>query len=85
MKMLKNWSGHQISELHYMKVKHFILECFYWRLYTANILNVKSTDICLFVGTSHQDQFKYSTDPIWQVAYKERIEPYLDNYALRYE
>ena len=32
-------------------------------------------------GTSHVDYFKYSTNPILQKAFKERIEPYLDEYA----
>ena len=43
---------------------------------------VEKTDfrIALTPGTSYEDSFKYSTDPIWQKAYSERIEPYLEEY-----
>ena len=36
--------------------------------------------IALIKGTSFDDSFKMSTDPIWQKAYSERIEPYMDQY-----
>ena len=32
-------------------------------------------------GSSYEDAFKYSTDPVWQKAYSDRIEPNLDEYA----
>ena len=41
--------------------------------------------IALIKGTAFEDAFKLSTDPIWQKAYSERIEPYLDQYAPFYE
>ena len=36
--------------------------------------------ISLFPGSSYMDAFKFSEDPDWQRAWKERLEPYLDNY-----
>ena len=47
---------------------------------------VENTDfrIAIIPGTSFEDAFKYSTDPIWQKAYKERIKPYLDEYMESY-
>ena len=41
--------------------------------------------IALIKGTSYDDAFKLSTDPIWQKAYSERIEPFLDQYSPFYE
>ena len=41
--------------------------------------------IALIKGTAFEDAFKLSADPIWQKAYSERIEPYLDQYAPFYE
>ena len=41
--------------------------------------------IGLVKGSSFEDAFKLSTDPIWQKAYSERIEPFLDQYAPFYE
>ena len=41
--------------------------------------------IALIKGTSYDDAFKLSTDPIWQKAYSERIEPFLDKYSPFYE
>ena len=36
--------------------------------------------ISLFPGSSYMDAFKFSEDPDWQRAWKERIEPYLNNH-----
>ena len=36
--------------------------------------------ISLFPGSSYMDAFKFSEDPDWQRAWKQRLEPYLDNY-----
>ena len=36
-------------------------------------------------GTSFEDAFKLSTDPIWQKAYSERIAPFFYQYAPFYE
>ena len=41
--------------------------------------------IGLIKGTSIEDSFKVSTDPIWQKAYSERIKPFLDQFAPFYE
>ena len=41
--------------------------------------------IALIKGTHIEAAFKLSTDPIWQKAYSERIEPFLDQYAPFYE
>ena len=36
--------------------------------------------ISLFPGSAYMDSFKFSEDPDWQRAWKQRLEPYLDNY-----
>ena len=36
--------------------------------------------LALTPKASYEDDFKYSTDPLWQKIYKERIEPYLQEY-----
>lgn len=41
--------------------------------------------IGLIPGTSYEDTFKLSLDPIFQRAYSERISPYLEEYAPFYE
>ena len=41
--------------------------------------------IALIKGTAFEDAFKLSTDPIWQKAYSERIEPYFDQYEPFFE
>ena len=43
---------------------------------------VKNTPyrILLIPGTSFEDSFKYSKDPVWQTAFKNRIEPYLSEH-----
>ena len=41
--------------------------------------------IALIKGTSFEDAFKLSPDPIWRKAYSERIEPFLDQYLPFYE
>ena len=41
--------------------------------------------IGLIPGTSYEDTFKLSLDPIFQRAYSERIAPYLEEYAPFYE
>ena len=37
--------------------------------------------IALNPGTSYEDAFKFATDPSWKVAWKERIQPFLENYV----
>lgn len=43
---------------------------------------VSKTDfkIATYPGTAYEAAFKTSTDPDWQVAWKSRMEPYLDLY-----
>jgi hypothetical protein len=43
---------------------------------------VKINDYRLYIepGTSSMDAFKLSTDPDWQKAWTEKIEPYLEEY-----
>ena len=36
--------------------------------------------IAVWPGTYSQDVFAFSIDPVWQKAWTERIEPYLDDY-----
>ena len=36
--------------------------------------------IGLAPGSSYEDAFKFSSDPAWQKAYAERIQPNLDEY-----
>ena len=37
-------------------------------------------NIALNPGTSYEDSFKISTDPVWQAAWIGRIQPYLEEY-----
>ena len=37
--------------------------------------------LALIPSTTYEDNFKYSTIPIWQNIFKERIEPHLQEYA----
>ena len=39
-----------------------------------------SFKIALNPGSSYEDAFKYASEPSWQVAWKDRIEPYLQDY-----
>ena len=43
---------------------------------------IKMSDfrIALNPGSNAEDSFKFSTNPIWQTAWKERIEPDLQDY-----
>ncbi len=43
---------------------------------------VDNTDfrIAVIPGSSFMDAFKFAKDPNWQKAWKDRIEPYLDEY-----
>ena len=36
--------------------------------------------ILLIPGTSFEDSFRYSKDPVWQTAFKERIEEHLPDH-----
>ena len=47
---------------------------------------VTKTDykIALRPGSYPEDVFKTATDPIWQKAWKERVEPYLEDYKPYY-
>ena len=37
--------------------------------------------LALIPSTSFEDSFKYSTDPLWQKIFKERLEPHLQEYS----
>ena len=39
-----------------------------------------SFKIAVMPGSGHEDAFKFSKDPVWQEAWTDRIEPYLDFY-----
>ena len=45
-----------------------------------SLLDKSNLNIGLAPGTANEDIFKFSNDPEFQRAYKERIEPYLDRY-----
>jgi hypothetical protein len=36
--------------------------------------------LALIPGSSHEDIFKLSNDPLWQKVYIERIKPFLEEY-----
>ena len=44
------------------------------------LLSLTSNKIALIPGSSYADDFRYSTDPLMQRAWTERIEPYLDEF-----
>ena len=37
--------------------------------------------LALIPSTSFEDSFKYSTDPLWQKIFKERLQPHLQEYS----
>ena len=37
--------------------------------------------LALIPSTTFEDNFKYSTEPLWQGLYNERIKPYLTEYS----
>ena len=44
------------------------------------LLSQSDFNIALNPGTSYEDSFKISTDPVWQAAWIGRIQPYLEEY-----
>ena len=44
------------------------------------LLSATSNKIAVLPGSSTADAFRYSTDPLTQRAWRERIEPYLDEF-----
>ena len=40
----------------------------------------RSFRIAVMPGSGHEDAFKFSKDPVWQEAWTDRIEPYLEFY-----
>ena len=46
----------------------------------ATLLTKSDFQIAIMPGSGHEDAFKFSTDDIWQRAWKERIQPYLEDY-----
>ena len=46
----------------------------------ASLLSTSNYKIGLMVGSSQENSFRYSEDPLFQRAWTERIEPYLQKY-----
>ena len=44
------------------------------------LVKTTSFKIALNPGTSYEDAFKISIDPVWQAAWIGRIQPYLEEY-----
>lgn len=44
------------------------------------LLSQSDFNIALNPGTSYEDAFKISIDPVWQAAWIGRIQPYLEEY-----
>ena len=44
------------------------------------LLSLTSNKIAVLPGSGEEDEFRYSTDPLMQRAWTERIEPYLDEF-----
>ena len=44
------------------------------------LLEKSDRNIILFPGSFASDMFRYSNDHIWQKAWDERIEPYIETY-----
>ena len=44
------------------------------------LLTESDFKIALNPGSSYEDAFKTSTDPIWKAVWTERIQPYLEDY-----
>ena len=45
-----------------------------------NLFKDTQTKIMVMAGSAQADEFKYSTDPIWLEAWKDRIDPYINQY-----
>ena len=50
----------------------------------ATLLTKSDFQITLLAGSAQEDAFKLSKDDVWQRAWKERIEPYLEDYRTYY-
>ena len=44
------------------------------------LIDMTDFKIALAPGTSYEDAFRYSTNPLWQKAWTERIEPDIETY-----
>lgn len=44
------------------------------------LVDKTSFKIALNPGSSYEDAFKYATEKDWEMAWSERIQPFLDNY-----
>ena len=44
------------------------------------LLSLTSNKIAVLPGSGKEDEFRYSTDPLMQRAWTERIEPYFDEF-----
>ena len=45
------------------------------------LLTQSDFKIAVRPGTSNVDAFKFSTNPVWQAAWTNRIQPYLKDYT----
>ena len=45
-----------------------------------NLLTKSDFKVALNPGSSYEDAFKTSTDPIWKAVWTERIKPFLEDY-----
>ena len=48
------------------------------------LLTQSNFQISILAGSAVEDAFKLSKDDVWQRAWKERIEPYLEDYRTYY-
>jgi hypothetical protein len=48
----------------------------------AGLVNNDAYRLYVNPGTSNEDAFKLSADPVWQRAWTEKIEPYLEEYKM---
>ena len=46
----------------------------------TTLLSTSDYKIGLMVGSSHENTFRYTDDPLFKRAWTERIEPYLEQY-----
>ena len=50
----------------------------------ATLLTKSNFQISIIAGSTMEDHFKLTKDDVWQRAWKERIEPYLEDYRTYY-
>ena len=66
----------------YLKIEFISENVIFWSQFCKGLLKFGALcRIALNPGSSNEDWFSTSTDPILQKAWHERIEPYLDEFA----